>query len=502
MNKIFISLIFLINIFIFSQPVFAYKNFDECGKLKSLIKKNKNKLSLEENYQTTKKLFGFSVDQNYTITKVHPDLSDKLKENNQSLLLRDQITFINGKNVSKSSIEDIEKEFNKERITLKINRTDEPLIFSKDTFTSEEVDLVVKLNKISEINSKLSYFEGQLYLKKLWRDERIIPLGKSIYEEAVNLNPEDVKDRYFYCENFNVFFNELNKNPPSIEISNLLKDNSFNQIGNDIEIAYFPPIFCEPQYEYFVNPCSLNESKNGSIRFVQKTVISGKFQQSFSFENFPFDTQRIKINFQTNGKIIFDTRENGQNYTTFTDILFSKHASKKWSDTQQISINEWKIINSGYSFDIMLDRIDANVTNIPVLNLFLDIERNQNYYIFKIMFPIFFLLLITWSVFWISSNELESRITVSTVCLLTLIAYNFIIDQSLPKLSYLTFIDSFILVSYLFAGIPTIQSVVSKLLYVNKSENTSLKFDFYCRFIIPLTYILILLFFISHLNLS
>jgi len=161
-----------------------------------------------------------------------------------------------------------------------------------------------------------------------------------------------------------------------------------------------------------------------------------------------------------------------------------------------------KIINSGYSFDIMLDRIDANVTNIPVLNLFLDIERNQNYYIFKIMFPIFFLLLITWSVFWISSNELESRITVSTVCLLTLIAYNFIIDQSLPKLSYLTFIDSFILVSYLFAGIPTIQSVVSKLLYVNKSENTSLKFDFYCRFIIPLTYIIILLFFISHLNLS
>ena len=503
MNKIYTSLIIIIiNIFLFCEPVFAYKNFDECGKLKSLIKKNINKLSLEENYETTKKLFGFSVDDNYFITKVHPDLSDKLKENEQSLLLKDQITFINGKDISKSSIEDIEKEFNKEKIILKTNRTDEPLIISRDFITSEEVDLVVKLNKISEINSKLSYFEGQLYLKKLWRDERIILLGKSVYEEAFKLNPDDVKDSYFYCDNFNVFLNELNKNPPSIEISNLLKDNSFSQIDNNIEIAYFPPIFCEPKYEYFVNPCSLNESKNGSIRFVQKMIISGKFQQELSFESFPFDSQRIKFNFQTNGKIKVDTRDNGQDYTTFTDILFSEHASKKWTDSQQISVNEWKIINSGYSFDIMLDRMDADVTNIPTLTLFLDIERNHNYYIFKIIFPIFFILLITWSVFWISSKDLESRITVSTVCLLTLIAYNFIIDQNLPKLPYLTFIDNFILISYLFAGIPTIQSVVSKLLYQNKSENISLQFDIYCRFIIPSTYIITLLFvIIFHMSL-
>ena len=150
----------------------------------------------------------------------------------------------------------------------------------------------------------------------------------------------------------------------------------------------------------------------------------------------------------------------------------------------------------------MLDRMDADVTNIPTLTLFLDIERNHNYYIFKIIFPIFFILLITWSVFWISSKDLESRITVSTVCLLTLIAYNFIIDQNLPKLPYLTFIDNFILISYLFAGIPTIQSVVSKLLYQNKSENISLQFDIYCRFIIPSTYIITLLFvIIFHMSL-
>ena len=59
MNKIYTLLIIIVNIFLLCNPVFAYKNFDECGKLKSLIKKNLNGLSLDENYQTTKKIFGF-----------------------------------------------------------------------------------------------------------------------------------------------------------------------------------------------------------------------------------------------------------------------------------------------------------------------------------------------------------------------------------------------------------------------------------------------------------
>ena len=435
----------------------------------------------------------FSVDENYNITKVHPDLSDKLKEDGQSLLLKDKITFINGKDISKLSVTKIEEEFKKEKISFKTNRTDEPLIIIRDFITSEEVDLIVKLNKISEINSKFSYFEGQFSLKKLWRDERIVPLGKTVYEEAVKLNP-DSKGNYFYCSNINAFLNELNINPPSVEISNLLTDNSFNQIANSIEIAYFPPTFCEPKYDYFANPCSLNESKNGSIRFVQKIILSGNFHQDFNFESFPFDNQKIKINFQTDGKVKFDTRKNGQGYTTFTDILMSDHALKAWSKSKKILINEWKIEDFGYIFNT----VNLEDNKIPNLTLFLDIKRNQNYYIFKIIFPIFFILLITWSVFWISSKDLESRITISTVCLLTLIAYNFIIDQNLPKLPYLTFIDNFILISYLFAGIPTIQSVISKLLYQNKSQTISIHFDIYCRFIIPLTYVFSLFFIILY----
>ena len=62
---------------------------------------------------------------------------------------------------------------------------------------------------------------------------------------------------------------------------------------------------------------------------------------------------------------------------------------------------------------------------------------------------------------WINPKELESRLTITIVCLLSLIAYNFVIDAELPKLEYLTVLDWVILISYVYATIPNILSVYS-----------------------------------------
>ena len=45
------------------------------------------------------------------------------------------------------------------------------------------------------------------------------------------------------------------------------------------------------------------------------------------------------------------------------------------------------------------------------------------------------------------------------MCFLTLIAYNFVIDQDLPKLGYLTLIDNIVLLSYIYSALPTIISI-------------------------------------------
>ena len=98
----------------------------------------------------------------------------------------------------------------------------------------------------------------------------------------------------------------------------------------------------------------------------------------------------------------------------------------------------------------------------------IELERKAGYYIFKVIFPILLILLICWSVVWVDPKELESRLTITIVCLLSLIAYNFVIDSELPKLEYLTVLDWIILISYVYATIPNLLSVVSfRLLKTN-----------------------------------
>ena len=101
--------------------------------------------------------------------------------------------------------------------------------------------------------------------------------------------------------------------------------------------------------------------------------------------------------------------------------------------------------------------------------------------------------MICWSVLWITPSELESRLTITIVCLLSLIAYNFVIDEDLPKLSYLTVMDYIILLSYFYAAVPNFISIASFKLcktnsqLCNRIESTGKKYG-------PLSYLLLIIF--------
>ena len=87
------------------------------------------------------------------------------------------------------------------------------------------------------------------------------------------------------------------------------------------------------------------------------------------------------------------------------------------------------------------------------------LERNSGFYLYKIIIPVFLILLVAWSVLWIPTPQIESRLTTSIVSLLALIAYNFVFHDDIPKLEYLTNLDKYILLSYLFCAIPTFMSI-------------------------------------------
>ena len=127
-----------------------------------------------------------------------------------------------------------------------------------------------------------------------------------------------------------------------------------------------------------------------------------------------------------------------------------------------------KIINEEI-YEIYSKKIISRDEN--VLDIEITIERNYAHYVWKIMLPVFLILCVAWYVLWIPTEKYEARLNTSIIALLALIAYNFVFQDDIPKLEYLTDMDRFILLSYIFCCIPVFLSIAfSKFISRNQKK--------------------------------
>ena len=178
---------------------------------------------------------------------------------------------------------------------------------------------------------------------------------------------------------------------------------------------------------------------------------------SFDLQNFPFDKQILKFHIINKTYLIYEL-------TSISDT--SQQMLENFVNNK--SINGWDIISGKLKYEHYLDPTSAYYQDGLVTEIV--IERKYSYYIYKVIIPIVLILMICWSSLWIPAREIESKLTITIVCLLSLIAYNFVIDKDLPKLEYLTTLDWIILISYFYATVPNFFAIVS----FNLKDNTQI----------------------------
>ena len=198
------------------------------------------------------------------------------------------------------------------------------------------------------------------------------------------------------------------------------------------------------------------------------TTVKGTYviQNDFNLQTFPFDIQTLKITYASSTTL--NQYEITNKDTSFKNVNNFVNNAK---------INGWDII--GYDLYNTIEK-DEGDDFISKVNIEIQIQRQHGYYIYKVLIPILLILMVCWSVVWVDPKELESRLTITIVCLLSLIAYNFVIDSELPKLEYLTVMDWIILVSYFYATIPNFISIISFKLY-KTNRHLSDKIELYSK---------------------
>ena len=204
-----------------------------------------------------------------------------------------------------------------------------------------------------------------------------------------------------------------------------------------------------------------------------------KIRSKFQFLKFPFDKQVLKIKFNT-GDDLFTDIQNFKNRQIVsiqpTDEVFKKLFYYKENNFLQ----EWTVTKTAVSSEFVQHRLSDTLKEggpslTDTLTFTIQLERNSNYYLYKIIIPVLLILTIAWSVLWIPAKEIEARLTTSIVALLSLIAYNFVFQDEIPKLDILTSLDKFILLSYLFCAIPIFMTIfLSRFVTTNQKRAYSI----------------------------
>jgi len=233
--------------------------------------------------------------------------------------------------------------------------------------------------------------------------------------------------------------------------------------------------------QYFINPgfeqIDGQKKKTSNVSFRGSTTL--EIKNDFNLKSFPFDRQNLYLSLQADRSL--ESYRVGYSYWTIERLNEFKEKN---------NINGWNITEAKLNYKIK-QYPEFSDMSFDSLNIQLTIDRKSGYYLFKIIFPIILILMICWSAVWIDPKEIESRLTITIVCLLSLIAYNFVIDSDLPKLEYLTIMDYIILISYVYAAIPNFLSIYSFQL-MKKNKRLAEKYEVYeKRYGLP-SYILII----------
>lgn len=214
---------------------------------------------------------------------------------------------------------------------------------------------------------------------------------------------------------------------------------------------------------------------NGNFRVVRSESGVGHLRQSFDFKKFPFDQQKLIITIKSGTRSTSNKELNKMAPDTAAATLITpengafiglekfkeKNFLREWK-VNSVNITSNEIIDKNY-YDKDIKKIITDNEN--ALNLEINVERNYNHYVYKIIIPVFLILCVAWFVLWIPTKYFEARLATSMVALLSLIAYNFVFANDIPRLEYLTALDRYILLSYVFCCIPTFMSIWFSRLY-------------------------------------
>jgi hypothetical protein len=165
----------------------------------------------------------------------------------------------------------------------------------------------------------------------------------------------------------------------------------------------------------------------GNMKYQNR--MSGELKVDLEFEQFPFDVQRLPIDIVS------------YEYTA-DEMQFSPRLGIA-SLADKFSIEGWQLKQREPIVDVYVPPVDGS--KLPRLTYIIEAKRESDYYVLTMLVPMSLIIFMAWTVFWLQPNIVPPRIAIATASIFSLIALGVSIRLGLPKVSYLTTADIFVL---------------------------------------------------------
>jgi len=165
----------------------------------------------------------------------------------------------------------------------------------------------------------------------------------------------------------------------------------------------------------------------GNVVYRQR--LTGELAVDLDLEDFPFDSQQLPIDIIS--------------YQYSPDQVHFSTNARLAAHLEEFSIEGWRFTLSETKFGEF--SVPAAGVVRPRITFMLEAQRKAQYFLLTMFLPMSLIVFMSWTAFWIQPNVVPPRIAISTASIFSLIAFGFSIRLSLPRVSYVTRADVFVI---------------------------------------------------------
>jgi hypothetical protein len=192
--------------------------------------------------------------------------------------------------------------------------------------------------------------------------------------------------------------------------------------------------------------------------------------------DFPFDSQKIQLKIVNGG---------------FVDVAPNFIVSSDSGLAEQLKIPDW--IVRDWNIESTVLPLGKDKAQVAAVILSVDLQRAISFFTLKVIFPLILIVAMSWLVFWIDPRLVPAQISVGVTTMLTLIAYRFAIGGMVPRLSFLTGLDYFVMGSSAVVFLTLIEVAYMARLIENEQIDEARAVHRKARWLAPVLYLALLL---------